>query len=125
MRLSAILRAGGLAAVAGFVLLGASLQAREPDSKSSIGKRLDLNTATVQQLEDLPGIGPIYAKKIIAGRPYKNVDDLTKAGITVSQVRRIQSLVTVNAATSLTPSKDIKPEGKQPKSEKDAKSSEK
>jgi DNA uptake protein ComE-like DNA-binding protein len=124
MSLSLVLRAGGLAAVVGFALFSAPLTARETDSKSTIGKRVDLNTATAQQLEDLPGIGPVQSKKIIDGRPYKNVDDLTKAGIPASQVRRIQSLVTVNTATSQS-NKDVKPEGKTLKSQKETKSTDK
>lgn len=41
------------------------------------GKKLvDINTATPQQLDDLPGIGKAYTKAIIAGRPYKSIQEL-------------------------------------------------
>jgi competence protein ComEA len=39
---------------------------------------LDLNTASEQELQSIDGIGPVLAARIIAGRPYKTVDDLLK-----------------------------------------------
>ena len=39
---------------------------------------LDLNTATEKELQSIKGVGPVLAKRIIAGRPYKTVDDLLK-----------------------------------------------
>lgn len=39
--------------------------------------RIDINSASVEQLKTLPGIGDAEAKKIIAGRPYLSKVDLT------------------------------------------------
>ncbi|HTR52177.1 MAG TPA: helix-hairpin-helix domain-containing protein [Kofleriaceae bacterium] len=42
---------------------------------------LDLNTATEDQLKQLPGIGDAYSKKIVAGRPYAKKDQLVSRKI--------------------------------------------
>lgn len=42
----------------------------------SVGNVVNVNSATAQELEALPGIGPVTAGKIIAGRPYNSVEEL-------------------------------------------------
>ena len=43
---------------------------------AAAGPRIDVNSATEQQLDALPGIGPARAKAIVAGRPYADLADL-------------------------------------------------
>jgi DNA uptake protein ComE-like DNA-binding protein len=39
-------------------------------------ERVDLNNAPRDVIEKLPGVGPKLAQEIIAGRPYKTIDEL-------------------------------------------------
>jgi competence ComEA-like helix-hairpin-helix protein len=59
---------------------------------------LDVNTATVEELRTLPGIGPKLAERIIAHRPFKSVADLDLVpGIGPVTLRRLEPLVRVTS----------------------------
>jgi competence protein ComEC len=58
--------------------------------------RININTATQAEWEALPGIGPVIARRIIEGRPYRSVDDLDRVkGIGRKRLEEIRPLVTV------------------------------
>jgi competence protein ComEA len=61
-------------------------------------KLIDLNAASEKELESIKGVGSATAKKIVAGRPYKSVDELSKAGLSAKQVEAIKPFVTVGSA---------------------------
>lgn len=64
------------------------------DPNAATGK-VNINNASVEALDALPGIGLSRAQAIIANRPYATVDELDKVpGIGASMIERLRPLVT-------------------------------
>jgi competence ComEA-like helix-hairpin-helix protein len=62
--------------------------------------RVNINTATQEELESVPGIGETRAAQIIAGRPYGSVEELERLdGIGRAQVESLRPFVKVNGDT--------------------------
>ncbi len=63
------------------------------------GALVNLNTATPEELDTLPGIGPVTVQKIVAARqerPFASLEELTERKVlTSSQVDKIRDLVTL------------------------------
>src|SRR5215469_1240088 len=57
-----------------------------PPKSTPSGELLDINSASAEELEKLPGVGPARAKAIIAHRPYFGKDDLVNKKIIPSNV---------------------------------------
>jgi competence ComEA-like helix-hairpin-helix protein len=53
-------------------------QAAASSPVAAQGPKLDVNTATKEQLEKIPGVGDSLSERIIAARPFKSADDLKK-----------------------------------------------
>ena len=85
-----------LTLVSGTAFAQASKKAA-PAASASAAKSadlLDINSATKDQLEALPGIGTVYSQKIIDGRPYaKKTDLLSKKIIPQATYNKIKDQI--------------------------------
>jgi competence ComEA-like helix-hairpin-helix protein len=70
----------------------------------ALAEQIDINSATLKELDLLTGVGSVYAERIINSRPYSSIDDLSKVkGIGPATLQKIkdQGWACVNCQTSL------------------------
>src|SRR5579864_5353515 len=95
---SALLLVASAATVLFLYLATTALAQKAPPSQP-----INLNTATIAQLETLPGVGPSTAKSIVDFRnhsgPFQRVEDLLAIkGISKSKLEKLRPYVTVGSA---------------------------
>ena len=86
---------GGSATVPGGAGVEAKAPAKATAYKHGTMAKVDLNSATREELLKLPGIGEATADKIIAARPFKSRDQLVAKGIvTKAEYSKLSSHIT-------------------------------
>lgn len=79
-----VLRVAACAMAAGFLSLNGFAQASDTAQTNAARNgaepaKVDLNTADIPTLEAVREIGTDFANAVVAGRPYKSVDDFARA----------------------------------------------
>jgi competence protein ComEA len=78
-----------------------SMSAKASKAVAAMREKLDINSATKDQLDAIPGIGGTYAQKIIAGRPYRTKRELvTKKVIPQSLYEKIKDQIIAHHSTA-------------------------
>jgi len=93
--------------VSGLVLAGfvVASHTQAAASKAKVTGLLNLNTATMEQIDQLPSVSPKKAQAVVEYRkekPFKSVDELDNVkGFSPKSIEKIRSYLTVDGPTTL------------------------
>ena len=60
----------------------------------AVPARIDINFGSQEQLESLPGIGPVLARAIIAARPFASAEELARVrGVGLKLLEKLRPLI--------------------------------
>jgi competence protein ComEA len=93
-----------LSLAAASLIFGAAAYAKKRPPEHPI----DINTATVKELEELPGVGPTTAKAIVefrtrAGRFQRVTDLLVIRGVSESKLKKMRPYITIGSPPPKSP----------------------
>jgi competence protein ComEA len=98
-----VLSAALLGALPAAIAASPQAAGAKAQAAASAAPLVDLNSATKDQLKALPGVGDVYAQKIIDGRPYANKLQLKSKNIVPpATYTKISKLVIANQAAKPT-----------------------
>ena len=64
-------------------------------------RKIDVNSATVEELAAVPGLERRQAQRITVNRPYAKLQDLARAGLSPRLIEHLTALLTVDPAKAM------------------------
>ena len=75
----------------------AAVQGVSTSNLVGVSALININSASLSELDSLPGVGPVTAQKIVNNRPYATVDELlSKKSVSSKVFSQVKDRVSIN-----------------------------